>query len=347
MTKASNRKTAGSLLLVLFLAACGNEKGAPVKAVSLPEQRITVAVTQEKQRAATEEVVGTVQSKQRATIAAKLSGRVERLIVSPGQAVKAGDLLLEIEAGDIKAKVDQAEAMFKQTANDLNRMTALLRQNAATRQDYDAAVARERVARAALAEAQTMLGYSKITAPFDGTVTQKFTNIGDLAAPGLPLLELLSPGHLRFETEIPESVIGNISLNKSLDVQFSNPERTVSAVISEVAPAADPRSRTFLVKLDLPKDANLFPGQFGRVRIPVGEVTAITLPASAVLARGQLELVYVVSDNKANMRLIKTGRREGQDVEVLSGLNPGETVAASNAGLLSDGQPVSVMKGEN
>jgi RND family efflux transporter MFP subunit len=110
--------------------------------------------------------------------------------------------------------------------------------------------------------------------------------------------------------------------------------------VGEIAPAADPGSRTFLVKLDLPSQPGLRAGQFGRVAMPVGETSALRVPASAVVQRGQMELIFVVNDNQARLRLVKTGKRLGDEVELVSGVEAGEKIVAEGAVGLMDGQPV-------
>ena len=110
--------------------------------------------------------------------------------------------------------------------------------------------------------------------------------------------------------------------------------------VSEISPVADAASRTFLVKLDLPDDAGLRPGQFGRVAVPVAEVKLLLVPRQEVLKRGQIEAVFVVRQGHAMLRLVKTGKLIGDKTEILSGLEPGDPVVTSDASQLTDGQPV-------
>jgi len=125
-------------------------------------------------------------------------------------------------------------------------------------------------------------------------------------------------------------------------VRIAALEQELTGVISEIAPAADPNSRTFLVKLDLPGTGGLRAGQFGRVAAPVGETAALRIPGSAVVRRGQLEIVFVVTDNKAQLRLVKTGKRIGGDVELVSGVEAGEKVVIFGSAGLADGQRVTL-----
>jgi len=260
----------------------------------------------------------------------------------PGQKVKAGDLLAHLDAEEIRAKLDQALAVEQQAVGDLKRYQKLLETAAATQAEFDAVQARERVAAGAVKEAQTMLGYADVAAPFDGVVTRKLADVGDLAIPGKPLLDLEDPSHLRFETDIPEAIIDRVALGAVMSVQVPNVAGALAAAVSEIAPAADPNTRTFRVKLDLPAAAGLRAGQFGRVAVPLAERMALRVPASAVVRRGQMELVFVVVNGHAQLRLVKTGKRIGDELELVSGVDAGEQVVRDDAGQLVDGQPVTV-----
>ena len=143
---------------------------------------------------------------------------------------------------------------------------------------------------------------------------------------------------MQFETGVPEAIIGKVSLGTKLQVRIGSQER--QGTVSEIAPSGDPGSRTFLVKLDLPAVADLRAGQFGRVEIPVSETKVLRVPASAVIQRGQMELVFVVTDRHAHLRLVKTGKRFGNEIELVSGVTAGEKLVTEGAASLVDGQAV-------
>ncbi len=141
---------------------------------------------------------------------------------------------------------------------------------------------------------------------------------------------------------MPEAVIDRLALGDKLGVRVSGVKNELAGVVSEIAPSADPNSRTFLVKLDLPPTPGLRAGQFGRVTVPVGETSALRVPATAVLQRGEMELVFVVVNSHAQLRIVKTGKRVGDEVELVSGVDAGERVVVDGAPRLADGQPVEV-----
>lgn len=330
-------------VVLVFFAGCGknpasSEEPAPPARVA---RVVTVASTPIWDE---EEVVGSVQAAQRAVLSAKVTGVVETIRVTPGMRVAHGDPLVTIDAREIRARLDQAVAAQEQAQKDFARAQRLLQSGSATRQEFDAATARLRTTDAGLVEAKTMLGYTEIPAPFDGVVTRKLAEVGDLASPGKPLLEVENSSLLRFEAEVPEALIGRVAMQSRVSVQVGAANAHLQGVVSEIAPSASAVSRTFLVKLDLPAAEGLRAGQFGRARIPVQERPAVLVPEAAVVRRGQLEMVFVVEGGRARLRLVKTGRVFDGGVEVLSGLSGGEVVVVEDASQLKDGARVEGMK---
>ena len=284
-------------LAALLVSACHHpDATAPPSNLPAAAVRLTTATIESHQ--ATEDVVGTVRSKLRAVIEAKVSGRLLQYRAAPGQLVKAGDLLAELDVQEIRAKREQAKAVLDQAQRDLARQEQLIATKATSQQELDAATARVKVAVAGLNEAETMLGYASVTAPFDGVVTRKLADVGDLAMPGKPLMEIEAPTVLRFETDLPESLLDRIKQGATLPVSIPSLPQPLTATVSEISPVADAVSRTFMIKLDLPEAAGLRPGQFGRVAVPVAETKLLLVPRQAVLRRGQLEAVFVVRDGR-------------------------------------------------
>ncbi len=327
----------------VFLSGCGRH--APEKSESQPAVLLVEVVpVASSPREVVEEVVGSVRTKTRAVVEASVSGRISKMPVVLGQQVKAGELLAEIDAQEILARHEQAGAQREQASRDLERAKTLIKKQVSSRQEFDAAEARFRVAEAALHEMRTMLGYARVTAPFDGVISRKLADVGDLAAPGKPLLEIEERGTLRFEADVPEALIDGVAAGQKVSVSIPAVQKSFGAGVVEVSPTADSASRTFLIKLDLPADPALRAGQFGRAAIPVGRADSVRVPADSVVQRGQMEMVFVVRDGAAVLRLVKTGKRIGDEVEILSGLAPGEILIADGAARLVDGQRVEAAK---
>lgn len=321
-----------------FLSGC--HQTPEQSQAGLPSATVRVQAVERRSRAATEDVVGTVRPKLSAAIEAKVSGRIGQMLVVPGQSVKAGERLAQLDAHEVQSRLDQAAAARQQAENDLKRFTALMEQKILSQSEFDGAQSKFRMAAAAEAEAKTMLGYTEIVAPFAGVITRKLADVGDLAAPGKLLLQMENPAALRFEADVPEALIGNVQLGDKLSVRIAAVASEIEGAVAELSPAADANSRTFLVKLDLPHVAGLRSGQFGRVAVSVGEVETIRVSSRSVLQRGQMEMVFVVVNGHAQMRLVKTGRHFGDEMEIVSGLNPGEPIVVNDVSALADGQPV-------
>ena len=330
-----------TLAAACSLAGCHSKKEATASE-SLPPVTVRAVVVEKKARPANEEVVGTVRAKLRAALEAKVSARIEALLVAPGQTVKAGELLAQLDAREIQAKLDQSLALRDQAARDLARARDLMEKKITTQADFDSVQARERVATGSVREMETMLGYTKLVAPFEGIVTRKLADVGDLAAPGKPILEMEDPRALRFEADVPEALIGSVKLGAKLPVRVSAAVAPIEGTVVEMAPVADAASRTFLVRLDLPTAEGTRSGQFGRVWVATGESRTIRVPGAALITRGQIEAVFVAEKQHAQLRLVRTGKRADGEVEVLSGLNSGESVVIEGAEQLRDGQPITL-----
>lgn len=332
-----------ALAAAALVAAMGcGPADSPATRAPLPAVEVSVETARTGSHPAVEEVVGTVRARRRAALEAKVSGRINRFHASPGQAVAAGQPLVELDADEVAARVRQARAVLEQTERELARVRTLLGQGAVTQAEFDAVEARFRVAQATVAESETLLGYARVNAPFAGVVTRKHAEVGDLATPGRPLLEIEDPDALRFEADVPVTLLGRLALGDRLGLRIVSLETPVEGVVGEIEPSADAASGTFRVRIDLPPRTQARAGLFGRLAVPVSESNVLTIPGEAVTVRGQLELVHVVAGDHARLRLVRTGKRLGRHVEILAGLEPGEVVVVDRAAPLADGQPVRI-----
>jgi len=229
----------------------------------------------------------------------------------------------QLQAADAKAKTAQANV---------------------ERAQENIAEAQKEVARAKafVQEAQANLDYTVIRSPMDAVVVDKQAEPGDLAAPGRPLITLQSPTRLRLEAAVSESCARRIAVGDRATVRIDSVQAEVPVSVTEIVPATDPKSRSFLVRADLPAFPGLQPGLFGRLEFPCAPRPTLSMPAAALLARGQLDLAFVVTDNRACLRLITVGRTQGDWQEVLSGLSQGERVVVKPPPDLRDGDPLQI-----
>ncbi len=289
-----------------------------------------------------ETVPGAVRSAGTAQVAARVQGEVLELSAVPGDAVASGDRLARLSSEEWDARLLRAEAERELARLELERVRRLRESRAATQQELDAARARHGAAEAAYEEAVTLLGYTVLRAPFDGLVTARMVEVGDLASPGRTLFEMADPARYRAEVAVPESLARRLEVGDVLECVVDGIRPRVDAPIVEIAPASDPATRTVAVKLDLSGVPGLQNGQFVRARVPGAERTRLVIPADAMARRGQMEYVYVVEANRARMRIIRSVPAEGGKLEVHSGLETDELVVVSALDRLRDGMPVEV-----
>lgn len=255
-----------------------------------------------------------------------------------------------------KANLDLAQITFK-------RMEELASKKSISNQEFDEASARLKSAQASyemarakraqldskraqvqqeIRSAGIMRDYTRIAAPFSGVVTAKPVEPGSLAAPGAPLLTLEREGAYRLEASVDESRLPFVKAGQSVDVVLDSLDRRLAARVSEIVPAVDAASRAYLVKIDLPSVPNLRSGVFGRALFPMRARQAMTIPPAALVERGQLQSVFVIEDQVARTRLVTTGARVPDSVEILSGLNEGEKLVSPVPPNLADGARVEV-----
>lgn len=331
------------LLVLALLAGCSKHHEPAVDATAgLPPATVQVVGVRTENLAAPTEVTGAIRPIQRATIAAKVMGTISELPVSLGQRVKAGDLLLKISAAEISAKVIQAQSQLNMAKRDLERERDLLTKNASTPDMVKGLEDRFTMTQSMVHEAEVMLGYTTLTAPFDGVVTKKIANAGDLAAPGMPLLEVEGLDGFQVEAGVPDSLAGSLTIGNELPISVPSSSIAFSGRVVELSSAADPISHTVQIKIAVPADKPVRSGAFARIHVSGKPVRAILVPKTAVSTKGQMERVFLVNNGRAVLRLVKTGAAQGDRVEILSGLGDGEQIVVNPPDTLVEGQRLEV-----
>jgi RND family efflux transporter MFP subunit len=321
----SRLQIAPKTALAILLLGCGH-KPAPQPADTRPPVAVQTIEAQLARTPNVVEVVGTVRARLHATVAAKVIATVREIAVKPGDFVAAGQVLARLDDRDLRAEFDRVKA-------DYDRYKKLLENQAVTRAEFDAIESRYRIVEA-------NLSYTQITAPFDGQITGKACEVGDLATPGKPLFTLDQPVDYRLEVNVPESQAQAVAPGKPIHCVIEATGEKCVGTVDEVIPAADPVTRTVLAKIALKCREPIQSGMFGRAQLLLGERFAMFVPKEAVHERGQLTYVYVADAGKARMRLVKTGKSYMGAVELLSGVQNGERVIVS--GSVTDEQPISL-----
>lgn len=344
---------------VVFLAACSSvPANNPAPETVAGMTLITV------ERASVPEYLeatGTVRAAQSAQLASQIMGSITAVNVKESDRVRRGEVLLTIDSAQPHAAyqsasaglqasdqaIAAADADYALADSTMKRYQMLYDKKSVSPQEYDevktklaaaqarrdAAHAGRAQAEAGVSEANTAVGFTRIRAPFDGVITAKLVDAGAMASPGVPLLVIDDPSRFRLEVQVDESQIGVVHLGAQVPVQIDAlGNQPIAGKVVQVVPAADPSSRSFTVKVELPQSPLLRSGLFGRALFALGQRQSILVPQTALVRRGQLDAVYVVDkDQVAGLRYITLGKPSATGMEVLSGLGDGDRIVAQPA----------------
>ncbi|GAA4944336.1 efflux RND transporter periplasmic adaptor subunit [Algibacter agarivorans] len=348
------------LALTLLIVSCG---GNDKKSDTDNSPAISVQVNQVEADVSNPflSVSGKIQATNSADLSTRIMGYVNKVHVNIGDKVHKGQLLVSINNVDLQAKkaqvnagITEATAAFNNAQKDYNRFKNLFADNSASQKEMDDMTANFEMAKARLESTNQMkneinaqLAYSNITAPFNGTVTSKNVDAGNMANPGTPLISIEAPGSFDVVAMVPETEISGIKKGTTVNVLVKSINKALKGKVSEVSTSAKHTGGQYLVKIDLDKtDANILSGMFTTVQFPVKRKAIsimVLIPTNAIVTNGQLSGVYTVSQsNTAMLRWLRLGRTFGDKVEVLSGLNADESYIVSADGKLYNGIKITI-----
>ncbi len=361
--------TAVIAMLVVLFVGCSSENKSQAPAPEVV-RGVALITTHRAMQPDYLEATGTVRPEQSAQLASQMMGTITAVNVHEGEAVRRGQVLITIDGAQPRAAyqsataglqaskqaVAAADADYALAEATMKRYQSLYDKKSVSPQEYDevktrleAAKARRDAAQsgtaqaeAAVSESSTTVGFTRIRAPFDGVVTTKLVDAGAMASPGVPLLVMEDPSHFRLEVSIDESQISVMKLGATVPVVIDSlGGQEIAGKLVQIVPAADPASRTFTVKIELPANPLIRSGVFGRARFIRGQRESMAVPQTALLQRGQLDAVYVVNkDGLATLRYVTLGKASSGNVEVLSGLEDGDRVVAEASGRELSGKRV-------
>jgi RND family efflux transporter MFP subunit len=274
------------------------------------------------------EVTGQVTAIFQAALSSRIQGTIDTLFVREGTSVAKGETLIQLDNRDVRADLARASAELENTKAQLDRMSRLYIQDAVSQQEMENATRAFKIAEANRKAVLAQLSYTMVKAPFDGVITEKMVEAGELASPGQPLLRMENPRQLRLNATVAEGDFRSVSLGDKISVVIDAlGEHALDGVVGQILPAGDSQTHTFTVKVNLPAEPGLKSGMFGRFQLDKGTRKTILVPWTAVVERGELTSVFAVgSDQIARLRWVKVGRRFDQHLEILSGVNGGESV---------------------
>ncbi len=353
----------GASLLALMMSGCGDTDKKLV-ADNAPAIEVQATTVQVEGGNTFLSASGKIEAVHSANLSTRMMGYVDKIYVQVGNKVQSGQLLLRINNADISARLAQvnagiteATAAFTNAEKDFNRYTNLFRENSASQKELDDITANYNMAKARLEAAQQMknevnaqLSYANIRAPFNGVVTNRFIKEGDMAHPGMPLLEVEAPGNFQVLAMVPESEIQQIKNGTEVEVLVKSLNETVGGKVTEVSTSAKNTGGQYLAKVVLDQTkTNILSGMYTTVRFPLDTLDKdvvpgrVLVPKDAIVSKGQLSGVYTVSQsNTALLRWLRLGRTYGDSVEVLAGLSASEQYITSARGKLYNGAKISI-----
>jgi RND family efflux transporter MFP subunit len=343
-----------TLTTLLFFAGCSRKTTSSLAPSVVSELSTTQVRTEQLPK--TVSATGTVHATESASLSVQVTGRVMTVSVKEGDAVHRGQMLLSLDSAQMQSEGEGAQAsvagaeqdaQMAQTeaslaATTLQRYQLLRERKSVSPQEFDEVErraqaakahldslrARVTAAKAAAASAHTVLGYTRLQAPFNGVITARHVDPGTLASPGLPLLEVEKSGKLRLSVTVDESILHNLQQGMPIEVEIAALASPLAgARVAEIVPAADPASHTFSIKIDLPAAKGLHTGMFGTAMVKTGSRSALLIPQAALVTHGSLNGIWVLDANRiASLRYVTTGEKHGTDIEILSGMSSGETI---------------------
>ena len=293
-----------------------------------------------------ESSVGSIRAVHEAAVASKLLAKVIEVRVTAGQRVQKGEVLVRLDDADLAARLEQAQATADgaraardQAKIEQDRVQLLVQQGAAAKIEWDRVQSALKSAEAefvraeqSVAEAQTVLTYATINSPITGVVVDKRVEVGDMVTPGKVLLTLYDPTRMQLVASVRESLTRRLVVGQTINVHVDALKKTCQGRVSEIVPEAESASRTFSVKVTGPCPPGIYTGMFGRLLIPLDDEEVLVVPDTAIRRIGQLTVVDVAEDSVLRRRSVQLGRRFGDEVEVLSGLQVGERLAGGLTG---------------
>ncbi len=285
----------------------------------------------------------TVEAVKQSTVSAQVAGRVAAVNFDAGDSVKAGSVIVRLSAQELgaavagsQAQVAQAQANLANARANYERQQQLFQQKFISQAaldrataEYHAAEAAARAARAGVGQTAAVSGYTTITAPFSGVVAARHVEPGESVTPGQALMTGFDPRDMRVIASIPQYKLAEVKASPRVAVEIPSLNRWIDATGVTVLPSADVATHTIKVRLDLPAGLEgVIPGMFARAHFATGTARKLAIPADAVVRRSEVTAVYVVKDERVSLRQIRLGTPNARgEVEVLSGLNPGEVIA--------------------
>ncbi len=319
----------------------GGERGA---AAAVP---VEVAPVTRREISSFIETNGTLEAENEVDVVARVAGRIVELGVEEGVAVRRGQVMARIEDDEIRAQVEIARVGLKEAELNYERAQSLRREQLISAEEFEQTENRFETARAELEGNQILLGYTVVRAPFDGLVVARYVDFAEQVANGTRLFRVSDFTPLLCPIQVPERELPKLAVAQSAFLQVEAwPGERFEARVLRLSPVVEAASGTVKVTLEVDARGKLRPGMFARVFLRTDtRPAALVIPKAALSLESIGDTVYVAADGVARRREVELGFKEGDFVEVTSGLAEGEPVVVVGQDGLSDGTPIQVLGG--
>lgn len=286
---------------------------------------------------------GTLRADKAIDIRSELTGKIERIAFTDGQRVEEGDLIVEIESGELAAELGSVREQLALAETNATRLSNLFDSGSVTASERDDAVSRREVLRAEERRLEVRLEKTQIRAPFAGTLGLREVSPGDLIEASSQITTLQTVADLQADFSVPERFRRLVEAGTELTLWVAGYDRPFAATVRAISPRVDVNTRTLTVRADVEnQERKLLPGNYARVELISRNDAALLVPSVAVLQSLEAITVFTVEDGVAVRKLVETGQRSKAEVEILRGLEPGDEVITSGIQSVRDGQAVDV-----
>ncbi len=346
-TKAIGILLASSFLLI---TACNNNEGnenqnndqdstlvVPVEAATVLKGDISAYYSN----------TATLEAEQEATVVAKVRGVIQEILVEEGHRVKAGQVLARIEGEQYRIETERAKSTMDRLNNDYKRSKELYEKGAISVEEYDNKRFEYEAQRAAYELAKLNEEYTAIKSPIDGVISERFIKVGNMIGTDQDVFKVTDFDPLQAILYIPEHEMAKIDQGQPAELKADAlPNQVFKGHVERISPIVDPTTGTFKVTVVIDeKNSKLKPGMFGRIKIVYDTHTAThMIPKVAVISEDENQSVFVIKDSTAYRKIIKTGYVNGQNIEVIEGLEEGEIIVTTGQGSLKDSTKVNVVR---
>ena len=333
---------------LILLGGCSQDSGPdrPSKHAGNAAKRVETVDARIRELAYTLERTGSLKAKRRVQLYNQEEGRLVELHYYEGDTVKKDDLLIRLDDRLLRAELDKARATRRQAEENRNRIKTLQSKRMASDDERLQAATNLLIATAELELLEARLEYARIRAPFTGIVTQRLAEPGDIAPKHTHLMTLIDPATLVIRLELSELALAQLDTHTPVKIVIDALGDTpVTGRITRIFPTVDERTRLGQVEISLSKlPEGIREGQFTRVFLSTPAKQRLTLPFNAIRRDKQGEFVYRVMNGKAQQMRVHTGLHQSGLVEILDGLEAGDTIIIRGFLGLKDGQTVEVIK---